>query len=258
MDMVIVVCLALAVGSFLNVCIYRLPKGASVVTPRSHCPRCKATIRWFDNIPLVSYFFLGGKCRRCKSAISPRYPIVEAVTALIAAVLYARFGLTPHFFAYAFMTAGLIVATFVDFEIQEIPDEVSIVGCIAGIAFAAVFPNIMGETAAWRAGFMSLAGAACGALSIYAMGFLGELVFRKEAMGGGDVKLMAMIGAFLGWKLVLITFFVAPVFGAVVGIVMKVRTGSETIPYGPYLSLGALVALFWGEKILRIFTYGML
>lgn len=245
------------IGSFLNVCIYRLPKGRSVIVPGSHCPNCTAPIRWYDNVPILSYIFLGGRARCCKARISFRYFIVEALTAFMYLALFIFFGSTPKFFAYTLMTSGLIVATFVDFEIQEIPDEVSIGGLAAGLILAVIYPSIFNETSRLSSLLNSFLGALAGGAMIYAMGMLGEFAFKKEAMGGGDVKLLAMIGAFIGWKLAILTFFMAPVFGSVVGIILKIRRGAQTIPYGPYLSLAALFSILFGDKIMYFLFYGM-
>ena len=252
MDKMLVFIFGSLVGSLLNVCIYRIPKGKSIIFPPSSCPNCAKSIPWHDNIPILSYILLGGRCRFCKAKISLRYLLVELITACLALALYMVFGPTPKFAAYAVMACGLIVATFVDFEINEIPDEISIGGFIAGLAFAFLFPSILGAGSRWQALLWSAIGSLAGGGSIYLMGFFGEMVFKKEAMGGGDVKLMAMIGAFIGWKMVLLTFFVAPLFGAVVGLILKIKDGREIIPYGPYLSLAALVAIFFGEQILRL------
>ncbi|MDP2913373.1 MAG: prepilin peptidase [Candidatus Omnitrophota bacterium] len=257
MDKAIVFVLGSIIGSFLNVCIYRLPKGKSVIFQPSSCPGCGKHILWHDNIPVLSYCALRGRCRFCKARISPRYIIVEILTAGVLALIFAAFGMTPKFFAYSLMACGLIVATFVDFEIHEIPDQVSIGGLIAGISLSAAFPSIFDVTLRSHGILNSFAGIFAGGGSIYIMGFFGELVFGREAMGGGDVKLMAMIGSFLGWKLVILTFFIAPIFGAVIGIILRIKDGREIIPYGPYLSLAALLTVFFGERILRVFLRGM-
>lgn len=245
------------IGSFLNVCIYRLPKGRSVIFPGSHCPNCAAKIHWYDNIPILSFLFLSGKARCCKAKISFRYFIVEALTAAAFLILFIFFESSAKFFAYAILVSGLVVATFVDFEIQEIPDEVSIGGLVVGLVLSAAFPSILNEGTMLNGFLNSFFGALAGAAMIYAIGILGELAFKKEAMGGGDVKLLAMIGSFIGWKLTILTFFIAPVFGAVVGIILKIKNGKDTIPYGPYLSLAAIISIFWGEKILHLLSYGM-
>lgn len=257
MDKLIVFIFGSVIGSFLNVCIYRLPKGKSVVRPASSCPKCGTYISWYDNIPLLSYLILMGKCRACKAAILFRYFLVELITALILTALFAAFGPNARFFAYSIMACGLIVATFVDFEINEIPDEVSLGGIVVGLALSFAMPSLFGAVSRGGALLESFLGAVAGGASIYIIGYIGELVFKKEAMGFGDVKLMAMIGSFLGWKLILLVFFVAPLFGSIVGIILKIKSGRETIPYGPYLSLAALVAVFFGEKILKTLFWGI-
>lgn len=257
MDKIAVFIFGAIVGSFLNVCIHRMPKGESIVSPGSHCPNCKKPISWYDNVPLLSYIMLMGRCRSCKAPISPRYIIVELITAALAVVLFTVFGPSPKFAGYSLLSAGLIVATFVDLEIQEIPDEISLGGLAAGIIFAVIFPGMLSEASWNKALIGSLLGAVAGGGSIYLMGFFGEMVFKKEAMGGGDVKLMAMIGAFLGWKLALLTFFIAPLFGSVAGIILKIKNDQNVMPYGPYLSIAAVASIFWGDKILRMLFYGM-
>ena len=246
-----------AIGSFLNVCIYRMPKNESIVFPASHCPQCCKNIFWYDNVPIVSYLILMGKCRFCKARIRLRYPVVEALTAMLLTALFLRFGITSKFLAYSVMSCGLIVATFVDFEIQEIPDEISLGGVVAGLLLALAFPSIMAETARWRAVLSSIAGAAAGGGSIFLLGLIGQLIFKKEAMGGGDVKLMAMIGSIIGLKLVLLTFFVAPFLGAMPGIILKIKNNAEVIPYGPFISLAALIVVFFGNKILSLLFGGL-
>lgn len=255
MEKIFVFIIGAIVGSFLNVCIYRLPKGESIVKPRSYCPNCKKEIAWHDNIPIFSYLILKGKCRFCKVGISPRYFLVEILTALLFLLLFVSCGMTAKFFAYAIMISGLIIATFVDFKIQEIPDQITLFGLIVGLALAIVFPSILGVQSRWHGFLNSAIGAIAGGTSIYLMGFLGELVFKKEAMGGGDVKLLAMIGSFLGWKMTLLTFFIAPLFGSIIGIILKIREGRQIIPYGPYLSLGAIISIFWGDTILKFLFY---
>lgn len=256
MDKILVFIFGAIIGSFLNVCVYRIPKRQSIITPGSHCPNCVKPIRWYDNIPVFSYIALGGRCRFCGTVISPRYPIVELVTAVLTLGLYMVFGPGARMYSYALLFYGLIVATFVDFEVQEIPDSISVGGTVAGLALSAAFPELLGEASRAGGALGSAIGAAAGAGSIYLMGFFGELVFRKEAMGGGDVKLMAMVGAFLGWKLAILVFFLAPVFGSAVGIILKMKDGREIMPYGPYLSLAAVVAVFWGDGLLRLFFGG--
>jgi leader peptidase (prepilin peptidase)/N-methyltransferase len=193
-----------------------------------------------------------GRCRSCRERISIRYPVVEILTAFLIVLLFTVFGgLSVKFFVYSVFTSALIVATFIDIDINEIPDTISLGGLALGLALSVVFP-ILFDTNLRIIGFLnSLTGALAGGLTTYAMGVFGKVLFKKEAMGGGDVKLMAMIGSILGWKLALFTFFVAPVFGAAVGVFMKIRDGREVIAYGPYLSLSAIIAIFFGNDLLR-------
>lgn len=255
------------VGSFLNVCIHRLPLEQSIAFPGSHCVKCNKAISWFDNIPILSYIVLGGKCRFCRERISPRYLLVELLTASAFLVFYLNSGFSYRFFLNSIFTCGLIIATFVDFQHRIIPDEISVGGMVAGFflnSFRGVsfhplrysFPPLVD----------SLLGILIGGGIIYATGFLFDLVYFKllkhppiqgetESMGGGDVKLLAMIGAFLGWKAALITFFVAPFFGMVVGVFNMIVKKDHLIPYGPFLSLAAILSIFFQSKILRFFFF---
>lgn len=255
----------LIIGSFLNVCIFRMPQEKySLARPRSHCPLCKKAILWYDNIPVVSFFFLKGRCRYCRERISLQYPLVELLTAALFFILYRRYGISFDFFMYTVFASGLIVATFIDIRWRIIPDEISLGGIAVGLIFAFIksaphlkkFPHIP---------FMDfLIGAITGGVLIYGSGLLGNLIIFKlmkkgpiegetESMGGGDVKFLAMIGSFIGWKYTVLTFFIAPFFGAIVGLYILLLKKSHLIPYGPFLSLGALVSLFYGNQILRFF-----
>lgn len=242
-------------GSFLNVCIYRLPKSESVIHPRSHCPDCNRTIRWYDNIPLVSYIILRGRCRHCGSRISFRYFLVELATATVFVLFFHFFGGGLIFWIYAALACGLIIATFVDLGHQMIPDEITLGGLGVGLALSLIYPPLHGLTSHKLSIFSSFLGALVGGGSLYIIGFLGNLAFKKESMGGGDVKLLAMIGAFVGWKLVLLTFFISPLFGSIVGIVLKIKKRIGLIPYGPFLSLGAIISIIWGKQIIRWLFY---
>jgi len=246
------------IGSFLNVCIIRLPQEKSVVFPGSHCTKCQKPIRWYDNIPIVSYFMLGGKCRDCGARFSIRYALVEFLTALTFLEFYLHFGLTWLLLPYLIMVSGFIVGTLVDFEHRIIPDEVTLGGAIVGLVLSGFIPQLHGtDSRIWSLGQAGL-GILVGGGSIYLMGLFGEWVFKKEAMGGGDVKLLAMIGAFLGWEYAILSFFLAPFFGSIVGIIEKIRTKDSTIAYGPYLVIGALVSLFWGQKLIYLIMTGQL
>ena len=250
------------VGSFLNVCIYRMPLAQSIIRPRSFCPHCKKTILWYDNIPLLSYIFLGGLCRFCKQRINIRYFIVELLTAVMFLLFYNRHGLSFSFFFYIIFICGLIVATFVDIQHRIIPDEISFGGIIVGFLLSAVKGlRLKPTTYNLKPLLNSFLGILIGGGIIYLTGILFDLVYFRllkkppiqgetESMGGGDVKLLAMIGAFLGWQKALVTFFLAPFFGALIGIINLLVKKDHTIPYGPFLALAALISMFWANKII--------
>jgi len=249
------------VGSFLNVCIYRMPRSKSIIFPRSQCAHCGYAIKWYENIPLLSFLFLKGKCSACKKPIALRYFIVELLTAVLFVSIYAKFGLHLNLLYFLILTCGLIVATFIDFEHQLIPDSVSLGGIVLGLAASFFFPTLFGVFSRRAALIDSFIGALVGAFAIYSVATLGKVLFRKKleaikedsAMGFGDVKFLAMIGAFLGWQKVLLVFFLAPFFGASIGLIQRIRYKVEIIPYGPYLSLAAIIAILWGDEIMRRF-----
>jgi len=254
---IITIIMGLCIGSFLNVCIYRLPKEKSIVRPRSFCPNCKKTIKWYDNIPVVSFILLGAKCRYCKEKISFRYAIVEILTAGVFFLLVYTLGLNAITIIYMALSAALIVATFIDFELQIIPDEITYGGMIVGLILSLIFPALHGVSSRWGSLLSSFLGLLVGGALIYAIAWIGTIAFRKkleaigeeQAMGGGDVKFLAMIGAFIGFKGVLLVFLLASLFGSVIGIIEKIRAKADIIPFGPYLALGALVAMVWADKI---------
>jgi leader peptidase (prepilin peptidase)/N-methyltransferase len=265
--------LGAVIGSFLNVVIYRLPRaeeGLTVAYPaQSFCPQCKEPIRGYDNVPIISYFVLAGKCRKCKAKIPLRYFFVELFTATLFALLAIRH--EPHYAlaaVYAAVTAALIACTFIDIDLQIIPDKIDIPGMVLAPLASALVPTLHGRVDAngvWTfrdlgvhvlslnvdvpvplgeprlaAALSSVVGIAAGAGVIWVIGVLGSVVFRKEAMGFGDVKLLGMIGGFIGWKGVLIALLLACFAGAVIGVIVKLATKDPYIPFGPFLSLGAL------------------
>ncbi len=243
--------LGTCVGSFLNVCIHRLPKEElSVVSPPSHCPNCKTPLKWYDNIPVLGYLLLQGKCRYCSLPISARYIFVEVLSGYLFVEYDILFGHSPEYIAYLYLTLSLVVVTFIDIKYQIIPDEINFLGMLAGLLLSTLFPSLHSADTHLSGFLNSLYGIFAGGGIVYFIGVFGEFVFKKEAMGGGDVKLMGMIGAFLGWKLALLSFFLAPFFGSVIGIYVKYVKKEDIIPFGPFLAMGALTALFWGNDII--------
>ena len=240
------------IGSFLNVCIYRMPREESIVSPRSRCVACRKPIPWYDNIPFLSYICLWGRCRFCKEKISFRYFAVELISALTFLILFIHFGFTAKFWIYSLVTFSIIIVTFIDLEFQIIPDRISMGGLVLGIILSVFVLDLHGALT-WKHGLIdSVIGALVGGGLIYLTGFLGQLAFKKESMGGGDVKLMAMLGAFLGWKLITLIFFLAPFFGTPAGLYIKFAKKHDIIPYGPYISIAGFVAMIWGKRILDI------
>jgi leader peptidase (prepilin peptidase)/N-methyltransferase len=238
------------VGSLLNVCIVRLPKEESIITPGSHCPHCKKAIKFYDNVPLVSYLLLRGKCRYCKKIISFQYPLVEGITALSSLLLFMRFGTSLTYIIYFAFVAALIIITVIDLYHQIIPDVISLPGIGVGLLASLIIPHIT---------FLnSLIGVLLGGGSLFLVATLYQWLFKREGMGGGDVKLLAMIGAFLGWKAVILTILLSSLIGSITGIIIMVLKGKDfkyAIPFGPFLSLGAVIALFFGENIIRWYLY---
>jgi leader peptidase (prepilin peptidase)/N-methyltransferase len=244
-QLAILVLLGLAVGSFLNVCIHRLPRGESLNSPPSRCPHCDYRLRWSDNIPLVSYAFLGGRCRQCRARISVRYPIVELVTMALFVAHGAVFGWTPLLVPRLVFACAMVVLFAIDLEHHLLPNVITLPGIAVGLIASAVLPPGIVD---------ALIGVLIGGGVLW---LIGEAYFRysgQEGMGGGDVKMLAMIGAFLGWKLVLVTLVLSSVLGSVIGLmVIAARKGGMkyALPYGTFLALGALVASLAGEAIVN-------
>ncbi len=252
------------IGSFLNVCIFRMPQEKySIISPSSYCPSCKKSIFWYDNIPVLAFLFLGGRCRFCKAKISFQYPLVEILAGLAFLAVYIGWGISLDALILDVFICGLIVSTFIDIKWRIIPDEISLGGIAVGLIFALLkslpiikeFPRIPLVD--------SFFGVIIGGFLVYASGQLGNFLFFKlmkkesiegetESIGGGDVKLLAMIGSFIGWKLAILTFFIAPFLGAAVGVYVLLRKKSHLIPYGPFLSIAALLALIYGDTIIRL------
>ena len=252
------------VGSFLNVCIYRLPRDRSPMRPRrSYCPYCHEMIAWYDNIPLVSYFVLHAQCRHCGFPISGRYVVVEFLTAAMFALTYgvlsARGESLPVTAVYLAIMSVLIMGSVIDIELRIIPDSVTIGGAMLAPVLSVLVPQLHRNPAFGRTYVLStdsflgplaasLTGMVVGALAIWLAGVMGKLIFRREAMGFGDVKFMALLGGLLGWKLVLLIFFMAPFFGAVIGVIQIIRTKDHHIAYGPFLSVATVISMLWGDR----------
>ena len=248
MTLVFVFAYGAIIGSFLNVCIARLPDGRSIVRPPSHCPKCQSFLAWYDNVPILSYLVLAGRCRTCRVRISAIYPAVEVLTGALAVALFLRLGPTLAFAGYFAFAAALVVITFIDLDYQIIPDVISLPGIVVGLAFSLASPLVTPLDAAL--------GVLVGGGTLLAVAWLYKTFRGQEGMGGGDVKLLAMIGAFLGWQSIFVTLFVGSVIGSIIGVGLMLYQRADTklaIPFGPFLAGGALVYLFWGDRILAFY-----
>lgn len=236
--------LGAVVGSFLNVCIYRIPAEESVVTPRSRCPHCLTTIRWYHNLPVISWILLKGRCAYCGAPFSIRYPLVEALTGLLFALFLFRFGLHPATLVAWLLVAALVAITFIDLDHQIIPDVISLPGIPVGFLCAFLLPWV-----SWQSSLLGIL-LGGGILLAIALGY--EWLTGQEGMGFGDVKLLAMLGAFLGAPAILPIIFLASIMGTAVGVPLMLikRAGRKlAIPFGPFLAGAALVYLFFVDQI---------
>ena len=238
--------IGLIFGSFANVCIYRLPQGKSIFFPGSFCPNCSKGIKWYDNIPLLSYIILKGKCRYCKKPISFRYFIVELLTGILFTLTYKKFGISSSFFIYNLLIISLIIVSFIDIDTFLIPDVIVIPGIFLGLIFSFIFSEIH-DMERIESILYSFLGIIFGGGILIFLGFIGKFLFKKEAMGGGDVKLLGMIGSFLGWKSVFLTLFFGSLFGTLISLILillKRKKLDEYVPFGPYLAIGAIISIF--------------
>jgi leader peptidase (prepilin peptidase)/N-methyltransferase len=260
--------LGLIIGSFLNVCIYRIPRRESIVFPGSHCPRCGKSIRPYDNVPVLAYLWLGGKCRFCRMPISRQYPVVELLGGVSFLSCALRWDFAPATYLNSAFMAAVIVLAFIDYHHQILPNRITIPGTILGIALsplqvpdyfedplslaaAALFPADPAVSLPWIG---SLVGAAIGGGSLLAVSCTYQLIRRRQGMGMGDVKMMAMVGAFLGWRLAFLTIFAGSVVGSLVGVFLvffRGRTLQTKLAFGTFLGAGAVFALFFGISFLE-------
>lgn len=237
------------IGSFLNVVILRLPqKDTSIVFPASHCPKCLNSLSWYENIPVLSYIALRGKCSHCNISISLQYPAVELLTSLLAAAVYCRFNFSIQAGAYFLFAAALLVIIFIDIHHQIIPDIISLPGIVLGFLFSLINSNLT-----WQS---SLIGLLLGGGVLYAIAFLYYLLRKQDGMGGGDIKLLAMIGAWLGWQSLPFVILVSSATGSIIGLIAmrwQKKGGNTRIPFGPFLACGALIYVFYSENILHFY-----
>lgn len=235
--------MGLVIGSFLNVCIYRLPLGQSLSSPPSRCPKCGYGLRWYDNIPVLSWAVLGGRCRTCRASISIQYPVVELVTGLLFLIVVWATPMGPLVFSRLLLVCILITLFGIDLEHQILPNTITLPGIVAGLLFSLIAPP------GWRD---ALLGAVLGGGVLYAIAGAYYLVRREEGLGMGDVKMLAMIGAFLGWKAVLVTLVLSSFTGALVGVgLIAFQRGGMRVamPFGTFLALGALAAMLVGDPL---------
>jgi leader peptidase (prepilin peptidase)/N-methyltransferase len=245
------------IGSFLNVVIHRYPRGESVVFPPSHCPHCNTHIKAYDNMPVISWMILRGRCRSCREPIHARYPLVELANALFYLAIYQRTGVSVGFIPIAALVSMTIALIYIDLDIQILPDVIDLPGVVIGLLIGvthmgALYPDLVLSTT-W---IDSVVGAAVGAGVLLVIGLAYKLVRKIEGMGLGDVKLMAMLGAMMGWEPLFPLLLIASFAGALVGVMVMVRSGKQmaqlALPFGVFLGLAALVMLFFGQPIIRL------
>ena len=229
----------ITIGSFLNVCIYRIPRGETVVTTPSHCMTCGHKLSWFELIPLFSYIFLGGRCRSCKSHISPQYPIIEGLNGFLYVLVFAVNGLNVISIIYALFTSALIVLTVIDWRTYEIPISINIFILVLGCLKVVLdFNNFLD----YLIGFFIVSGFL---LVLY-------MITKGRAIGGGDIKLMAVAGLLLGWQLIVLAFLIGCVLGSILHLIrMKVSGADRMLAMGPYLSAGLFIAMLWGNSFIN-------
>lgn len=255
---ILIFILGLIFGSFYNVCIYRIPKGESIIKIPSHCINCGTRLRWLDLVPLVSFVLQRGRCRYCKDKISYRYIFVEVLTGLCFVALYQKYGLSTEYIASLFLVSILIIVAFIDLEHCIIPNGLVIFGIVGGAVLFAynIFHSVSfyGDGVWWN----PLIGSLIGSGSLLAVAFIGSIIYKTdEAMGGGDIKIFFPIGLFLGWKLVIVALLSSIFIGGIVNLVLlilKKVTKEQSTPFGPFISIGTFIALLYGWDLINFYT----
>lgn len=246
--------IGLAIGSFANVLIYRLPREKNFVLSRSACPKCGTKLKWYHNIPLLSYVALRGKCSFCKAPISFRYPLVESVNAVLYLYFLWRFGMSVEFLVFCYLGTVLLAIFFIDLDFQIIPDLLTYSGMVLGL-LVALLPGGINIVS-------SAIGLLVGGGALYLIALLGDALFKKESMGGGDIKLAAMLGAFLGWQKVLLIFLSSAVIGLVISVAIMAFSAKlrqeRVIPFGPFIALAAVVTMLYGDQIIAYYLHNIL
>ncbi|MBB6216605.1 leader peptidase (prepilin peptidase)/N-methyltransferase [Anaerosolibacter carboniphilus] len=249
--LIIVGLFGLIIGSFLNVCIWRIPRGESIAFPSSHCPQCNTFLKPVDLIPVASFILFRGKCRYCGEKISLQYPMIEALNGLIYVLLYTRFGYSLDFIQYAALSSLLLTISLIDIQHQIIPDHLTFIGLMLALGFGmSTFIEVEGTLGAHLLGLL-IGG-----------GFLLLVAFvTNGAMGGGDIKLMGMLGLWLGWKWTLLTMLLSFVIGACVSLLLlvaKIKTRKDAIPFGPFIAIAALMTVLYGNDIINYYVTNFL
>ncbi len=239
----------LVIGSFLNVVIHRLPRQVPFLAGRSVCPHCNAQLKWYHNIPVLSFALLRGKCAFCRGRISYRYPAVEIINALFYVYFYWQFGFSLNFGIFAFLASALLVIFFIDLDFQMIPDVITLPGIALGLAVS-LLPGGIDPVGA-------LIGLLVGGGALYLIAMLGDWLFKKESMGGGDVKMAAMLGAFLGWQKIILIFISSAVIGLVVSLVIMIFSArvreTRVVPFGPFLATAAILSIVYGDQLISLY-----
>jgi leader peptidase (prepilin peptidase) / N-methyltransferase len=269
---ILYVVFGLIIGSFLNVCIHRVPRGESIVSPGSHCPRCGKAVRPYDNVPVLAYLWLRGRCRDCEERISPQYPAVELLTGMVFFGCVSKWGLTPPTFVNTLFLSMVIVLGIIDYHHRLLPNMITLPGWIIGLALAPfqnlefydepltrllasmLLPGRAGTALPWVA---AAVGSVLGGGLLLAVALAYEKIRHKQGLGMGDVKMMAMVGAFLGWRLVLLTIFAGSVLGSAIGLFIVLFRGGNLqtkLSFGTFLALGAIISVFFGIRILAWYS----